>query len=118
MPFCQGPVTSAAREIIAPIHASVASCSSPSRRGLEASAHAEPAVRRPALTASRHEAGKSWVGTKKRANRSNKETSHSFRFLCSPAKSFLRPDLPLPRRRAETLSRLAVAQAAQHPPAL
>src|SRR5262249_14847534 len=60
-----------------PIHASVASCPTPSRRGLARPADAAPAARRPALTASRHEANaKSWVGTKKRAYRSNKETGH------------------------------------------
>jgi hypothetical protein len=63
------------RQIAAPTQPSLASCSTPSRRGLQASVRAAPAARRPALTASRHEAdGKSWVGTKKRASRSNKET--------------------------------------------
>ena len=55
------------RRSSSPIHTSVASCSTPSRRGLEATEYAAPVARRPALTASRHEAtGKSWVGTKKR----------------------------------------------------
>jgi len=59
-----------------PIHASVASCSTPSRRGLASPMRAEPAVQRPALTASRHEAnGKSWVGTKKRAFRIEQRNS-------------------------------------------
>jgi transposase len=59
-----------------PTGTSLAPCSTPSRRGLEASRPAPPAVRRPALTASRHEAGgNAWVGTKKRAPRSNQETN-------------------------------------------
>jgi hypothetical protein len=63
-------------EIAAPTAPSMASCSPPSRRGLEAASFAAPPVRRPALTASRHEAqGTAWVGTKKRASRSNKETA-------------------------------------------
>jgi transposase len=63
------------RQIAAPTQPSLASCSTPSRRGLQASVRAAPAARRPALTASRYEAdGKPWVGTKKRASRSNKET--------------------------------------------
>jgi transposase len=63
-------------EIAAPTALSMASCSTPSRRGLEAASLATPAVRRPALTASRHEApAAAWVGTKKRASRSNKETA-------------------------------------------
>jgi hypothetical protein len=63
-------------QIVAPTPQSMASCSTPSRRGLEAPASAARQARRPALTASRHEApGKPWVGTKKRASRSNKETT-------------------------------------------
>jgi helix-turn-helix protein len=63
-----GPVT-------LPTRSSLASCSMPSRRGLEAPASAVRPVRRPALTASRHEAPREpWVGTKKRAFKSNKET--------------------------------------------
>jgi transposase len=63
-------------EIAAPTGPSMASCSPPSRRGLQRAELAEPAVRRPALTASRHEASTAaWVGTKKRATRSNKETA-------------------------------------------
>lgn len=62
-------------EIAAPTRPSMASCSPPSRRGLEASSPAAPAAPRPALTAPRHEANATpWVGTKKRAARSNKET--------------------------------------------
>jgi len=62
-------------EIVAPTGPSMASCSTPSRRGLEAALLAGTAVRRPALTASRPEApATAWVGTKKRASRSNKET--------------------------------------------
>ena len=63
-------------EIAAPTAPSMASCSTPSRRGLEAPLSAVPPVRRPALTASRPEAeATAWVGTKKRASRSNKETA-------------------------------------------
>ncbi len=63
------------RQIAAPTHPSMASCSTPSRRGLEAPTSAARPVRRPALTASRHEAhDQPWVGTKKRASRPNKET--------------------------------------------
>ena len=58
-----------------PTRSSLASCSMPSRRGREVPASAARPARRPALTASRHEAPrKPWVGTKKRAFRSNKET--------------------------------------------
>jgi hypothetical protein len=63
------------RQIAAPTQQSLAPCSTPSRRGLEAAASAARTMRRPALTAPRHEAkGRAWVGTKKRASRSNKET--------------------------------------------
>jgi hypothetical protein len=63
------------RAIAAPTAPSLASCSPPSRRGLEAPASVARKARRPALTASRHKAnGKSRVGTKKRLSRSNKET--------------------------------------------
>jgi hypothetical protein len=63
------------RQIAAPTRQSLASCSPPSRRGLQTPASAARAVRRPALTAPRHEAtDQPWVGTKKRASRSNKET--------------------------------------------
>ncbi len=66
------------RQIAAPTRLSLASCSTPSRRGLEPPVSASRKARRPALTASRHEAnGKPWVGTKKRASRSNKETATS-----------------------------------------
>jgi hypothetical protein len=65
-------------QITAPTHPSVASCSPPSRRGLEAPTSVSPTVRRPALTTARHEApGKPRVGTKKRASRSNKETKRA-----------------------------------------
>jgi len=65
----------AGNEIVAPTVPSMASCSMPSRRGLEAASFAAAAVRRPALTAPRPEApAAAWVGTKKRAFRSNKET--------------------------------------------
>jgi hypothetical protein len=63
-------------EIATPTAPSMASCSTPSRRGLEVASGAAPRTRRPALTASRHEAqAAAWVGTKKRASRSNKETA-------------------------------------------
>jgi hypothetical protein len=63
------------RQRAAPTQSSLAACSTPSRRGLETPADAASKARRPALTASRHEAqGQPWVGTKKRAPRSNKET--------------------------------------------
>jgi hypothetical protein len=63
------------RQITAPTLPSLASCSPPSRRGLETPASAAGKARRPALTASRHEAkGNPRVGTEKRASRSNKET--------------------------------------------
>jgi hypothetical protein len=63
-------------QIVAPTRLSLASCSPPSRRGLQTPASAARPVRRPALTASRPEAnGEPWVGTKKRASRSNKETA-------------------------------------------
>jgi hypothetical protein len=61
--------------IAVPTHPSLASCSTPSRRGLETPEPAGRTQRRPALTASRHEAkGQPRVGTEKRAPRSNKET--------------------------------------------
>ena len=63
------------RQITVPTQKNLTSCSTPSRRGLQAPVSAARPARRPALTASRHEAeGKPWVGTKKRASRSNKET--------------------------------------------
>src|SRR5215216_6519184 len=74
-PRCLARYDANGRQIAAPIPPSLAPCSPPSRRGLETPAHATPLVRRPALTAARHEAkGKKRVGTKKRASRSNKET--------------------------------------------
>jgi hypothetical protein len=74
-PRCLCRYDQAGRQIAAPTPPSLASCSTPSRRGLQAPAQAAPTVRRPALPASRHEAdGRPWVGTKKRASRSNKET--------------------------------------------
>jgi hypothetical protein len=63
-------------EIVAPTRSSLAPCSPPSRRGLEASEQVPASAQRPALTAARHGAGgNAWVGTKKRATRSNKETT-------------------------------------------
>jgi transposase len=74
-PRCLARYDRQGNEIAAPTAPSMASCSTPSRRGLAAPMLAAPAVRRPALTASRHEAdATAWVGTKKRASRSNKET--------------------------------------------
>jgi len=62
-------------QIAAPTRQSLAPCSTPSRRGLQAPEPVARSVRRPALTASRHEAkDQPRVGTKKRASRSNKET--------------------------------------------
>jgi hypothetical protein len=63
------------RPIAVPTQKNLASCSTPSRRGLQASVSAVRQARRPALTASRHEAEVDpWVGTKKRTSQSNKET--------------------------------------------
>ena len=72
-PRCIGRYDASGQEIAAPTSPSLAPCSTPSRRGLEALASVAPPARRPALTASRHEATR--VGTKKRASRSNKETA-------------------------------------------
>jgi hypothetical protein len=73
------------RQIAAPTRQSLAPCSPPSRRGLETPAFVARSVRRPALTASRHEAtGQPWVGTKKRASKSNKETRRQSRPLAAP----------------------------------
>jgi winged helix-turn helix protein len=75
-PRCVGRYDACGREIAAPTLLSLASCSPPSRRGLETSAAAARSAQRPALTASRHEAtDEPRVGTKKRATRSNKETA-------------------------------------------
>src|SRR6201987_3943913 len=74
-PRCLCRYDQAGCQIAAPTPAGLAPCSAPSRRGLEAPAPAARPPRRPALTASRHEAhANPWVGTKKRASRSNKET--------------------------------------------
>jgi hypothetical protein len=74
-PLCLARYDADGRQITVPTRQSLAPCSPPSRRGLETVVPAAPTARRPALTASRHEAdGKPWVGTKKRASRSNKET--------------------------------------------
>lgn len=63
------------RPVAAPTTPSLAPCSPPSRRGLETAATAAASRRRPSLTASAREAaGTPWVGTKKRASRSNQET--------------------------------------------
>jgi transposase len=74
-PRCLCRYDAAGREVAAPTPSSLASCSTPSRRGLETPTSVARHARRPALTASRHEASqKPRVGTKKRAPRSNKET--------------------------------------------
>lgn len=74
-PRCIGRYAADGGEIAAPTPPSLAPCSPPSRRGLETAAPVEPAERRPTLTASaRAASGEAWVGTKKRAARSNKET--------------------------------------------
>jgi transposase len=74
-PRCLCRYDQAGGQIAAPTRKSLAPCSTPSRRGLEAPASASRASRRPALTAPRHEAkDQPRVGTKKRASRSNKET--------------------------------------------
>jgi transposase len=74
-PRCLCRYDAAGQPIVGPTRSSLASCSTPSRRGLEAPTPAARQARRPALTASRHKAReKPWVGTKKRASRSNKET--------------------------------------------
>lgn len=61
---------------IAPASPSMAPCSPPSRRGLETVEPVASSRRRPALTAAAREAeAMPWVGTKKRAARSNQETT-------------------------------------------
>lgn len=75
-PRCLARYDATGHQIAAPIPPRLAPCAPPSRRGLETPALAAPLARRPALTAARHEAkAKPRVGTKKRAARSNKETS-------------------------------------------
>ena len=75
-PRCIGRYDAEGQEIATPTDPSLAPCSTRSRRGLESLQPAAPSSHRPALTASRHEAdGDPWVGTKKRAPRSNKETA-------------------------------------------
>ena len=56
-PRCIGRYDAKGREIGEPISSMLHPCSTPSRRGLEASRPAPPAARRPALTASRHGVG-------------------------------------------------------------
>ena len=74
-PRCIGRYAADGREIAAPTPASLAPCSPPSRRGLETPVAVDAASLRPTLTASaRAASGEPWVGTKKRALRSNKET--------------------------------------------
>jgi transposase len=75
-PRCIGRYDQQGHEADAPTSASLAACSTPSRRGLQAAAAAAPSARRPALTASPLAAsGDAWVGTKKRAASSNQETN-------------------------------------------
>lgn len=74
-PRCIARYDAAGHPIAAPTPTSLAPCSPPSRRGLEMALPVAASARRPALTAARHEAADDlWVGTKKRASRSNKET--------------------------------------------
>jgi hypothetical protein len=74
-PRCLCRYDQTGRQIAAPTRHSLAPCSPPSRRGLEAPPSVARQVRRPASTASRHEAkDQPRVGTKKPAPRSNKET--------------------------------------------
>ena len=56
-PRCIGRYDARGREISEPISPMLHPCSTPSRRGLEASRPAPPTARRPALTASRHGGG-------------------------------------------------------------
>ena len=56
-PRCIGRFDARGREISEPISPMLHPCSTPSRRGLEASRPAPPTSRRPALTASRHGGG-------------------------------------------------------------
>ena len=73
-PLCIGRYDATGRPI-APTRASLASGSTPSRRGLETPASTARSGRRPASTAPRRESQrKPRVGTKKRTSRSNKET--------------------------------------------
>ena len=77
-PRCLARYDAEGSQIAAPTPPSLAPCSPPSRRGLEAPASVSPTARRPALTSARHEAkGRPRVGTKKRASRSNKETKRA-----------------------------------------
>jgi transposase len=64
--------------VAAPTRASLAPCSPPSRRGLEAPQQAATSVQRPALTTARHGANATTrVGTKKRATgRTKKQSQH------------------------------------------
>jgi transposase len=75
-PRCIGRYSAAGDLVIAPTPPSMAPCSPPSRRGLETPEPVAWARRRPALTAAPREAEAApWVGTKKRAARSNQETA-------------------------------------------
>ena len=56
-PRCIGRYDARGREIGEPTSSMLHPCSTPSRRGLEASQPAPPTARRPALTASRHGGG-------------------------------------------------------------
>lgn len=75
-PRCIARYDTEGGEIAAQTRSSLAPCSPPSRRGLEAPGQDATPACRPALTAARHEANRNTrVGTKKRAPRSNKETT-------------------------------------------
>ena len=75
-PRCIARYDAGGHEIIAQTRSSLAPCSPPSRRGLEAPEQVHSSPQRPALTAARHGAGaNARVGTKKQAIRSNKETT-------------------------------------------
>jgi hypothetical protein len=74
-PRCLARYDAQGRQIAAPTATSLASCSPPSRHGLDTPEQAATTARRPALTAARHKAkDEPRVGMKKRASRSNKET--------------------------------------------
>jgi hypothetical protein len=81
-PRCIARYDAEGREIVAPTRSSLAPCSPPSRRGLKASEQEPTSAQRPALTAARHGANAhARVGTKKRAQRSNKETNREVQSL-------------------------------------
>lgn len=74
-PLCIGRYHGDGSAFSVPAHASLAPCSTPSRRGLPTGEAAEPPGQRPALTASARGArAKAWAGTEKRAVKPNIET--------------------------------------------